>query len=360
MTKTKIAIIGTNGIPSKYGGFETLVEYLAEFLSKQFDITVFCSSKISTKKLFEYKGCRLVYIHLKANGWQSIPYDIISLFRSYNKFDKILILGASGSIIMPLFKKYKSKFIFNFGGLDWERSKWSFFTRKFLKLSESMGIKNSAHLISDNIGIQEYIQKEYNRNSVLITYGGDQVYKVAPNSLDLVKYPFLKNSYAFSVSRIQPDNNIDLLLRSFNENSPFPFVLVGNWENSSYGLDTKRKYLNSSNIILLDAIYDQRELNLLRSNCKVYLHGHSAGGTNPALVEAMNLALPVFAYDCLFNRYTTNFKAEYFSSSDELSKRLLTISDNDLNMIGERMNSIAKELYQWEKIAKEYSKVINK
>ncbi len=356
----KIAIIGTNGIPSKYGGFETLVEYLAQHLSSEYEMTIFCSSKNTSTELEEYKGCKLVYVSLSANGWQSILFDIVSLLKSYKVFDRVLILGASGCIVLPLFNKYRDKFVFNFGGLDWKRSKWGFFTRKFLKLSESMGIKYSKYLIADNIGIQKYISAEYNRHSALITYGGDQVFRVLPDIADFEKYPFLKKSYAFSVARIQSDNNIEILLNSFNEASPFPFVLVGNWGNSVFGKTTKNKYLGSNNIILLDAIYDQRELNLLRSNCKVYLHGHSAGGTNPALVEAMNLSLPIFAFDSIFNKHTTNFEAEYFSTSSELAIKLKTILDDNLVLIAKKMYAIAEKSYQWEFIAHEYSKIFNK
>lgn len=356
----KVAIIGTNGIPTKYGGFETLVEYLVEYLSSKYDITVFCSSRTSLNKIPVYNGCKLKYVPLKANGWQSIPYDIFSIFQSYRDFDKIIVLGVSGCIVMPFMIKHRSKFILNFGGLDWERSKWGFFTRKFLKLSESMAIKFSEHLISDNLGIQEYIQRVYKRNSTLITYGGDQATKVFPNHSDLEKYPFLNLSYAFSVARIQSDNNIDMLLDSFTDNPSLPFVLVGNWNNSSYGINTKAKYINCPNVILLDAIYDKRELNLLRSNCKVYLHGHSAGGTNPALVEAMNLALPIFAYDCVYNKYTTGFKASYFTTSAGLSTILKASTDTDLSNNGEAMKSIAIKFYQWKIIADKYSEVIDR
>ena len=355
----KIAIIGTNGIPSKYGGFETLVEYLVEYLASSYEITVFCSSKTSNVLISEYKGSLLKYIPLSANGWQSIPYDIFSLFKSCRDYDKILVLGSSGGIIFPLLSKYRSKIIFNFGGLDWERSKWHFLTRKFLKYSESLAVRYSTHLISDNLGIQNYIQKEYGRSSVFIPYGGDQVSKITPSSEDLKKYLFLNNAYAFSVARIQSDNNIDMLLDSFIDPLTFPFVLVGNWNNSSYGIKTRKKYSNIKNIILLDAIYDQRELDLLRSNCMLYLHGHSAGGTNPALVEAMNLSLPIFAYDCIYNRYTTSQKAEYFKNSTELAAKLKNVSNDGLSKIGERMKVIAEEQYRWKVIAQKYSEVID-
>ena len=361
MKQLKIAIIGTNGVPSKYGGFETLVEYLVSNLSSKYELTVFCSTHlISGTRKDKYNGCRLEYINLKANGWQSILFDIVSIFKTYRRFDKILVLGCSGSIIMPFFYEYKNKFIMNLGGLDWQRSKWSFLTRKFLKFSEAMAVKHSGLLISDNQGIKDYLLKEYKRDSFLIAYGGDQAKRITPQDSDLNNYPFLKTNYAFSVARIQPDNNINLLLDSFDEKSIYPFVLVGNWNHSTYGKATKSKYINRPNIILLDAIYDQRVLNVLRSNCKVYLHGHSAGGTNPALVEAMNLSLPILAFDCLYNKYTTNFKASYFANATELREKINLLSYEMLEENAKNMYTIAKDIYQWEKIANLYSEILVK
>ena len=358
--KKKIAIVGTNGLPSNYGGFETLVYYLSEYLSCDYDISVFCSSKGINNKIESYNNCKLVYIPLKANGAQSIPFDIISILKSYKRFDKVLILGSSGALVLPFLSGYRKKFIFNFGGLDWQRSKWGNLNKKFLRLSEKLGVKYSDYIIADNVGIQDYIKKTYNKKSDLITYGGDQVTKVIPNESDFIRYPFLKSQYAFSVARIQSDNNIDLLLSSFDTSSKFPFVMVGNWNNSHYGLETKKKFSNNPNLILLDAIYNQRELNLLRSNCEIYLHGHSAGGTNPALVEAMNLGLAIFAYDCDFNKYTTKSRAHYFKNSKDLICLLKAASKEELEQNKTDMLLIAKKEYQWEIIASKYSKIFNR
>tara|TARA_B100000575_G_C23129254_1_gene654720 strand:+ start:216 stop:1301 length:1086 start_codon:yes stop_codon:yes gene_type:complete len=354
----KIAIVGTNGLPAKYGGFETLVEYLVKYLSSQFKITVFCSAVTCNTKLKEYNGCKLEYINLKANGWQSVFFDLLSIFKSRN-FDKIIILGASGGVFMPFFSKFKNKFILNFGGLDWQRSKWNYPTRKFLKISEHYSIKYSKYIIADNKGIQEYIGSEYGRNSNLIAYGGDQSFKVKPTLKDCEDYPFLNNNYAFTVARIQSDNNIELILNSFSVQDRLPIVFVGNWDNSNYGNKIKKRYSNKKNVILLDAIYDPRILNLIRSNCKIYIHGHSAGGTNPALIEAMNIQLPIFTFDCIFNRYTTKNKAKYFSSSNELSILLNNLNTEDLKKISNKMLKISNRRYKWEKIAHAYSKVIN-
>ena len=354
----KISIIGTNGLPAKYGGFETLVQYLVRYLSNRYEITVFCSAVTCKLRLKEYDGCKLEYINLKANGWQSVLYDFLSIYRS-RKFDRVIILGASGGILMPLFSKYNEKFILNFGGLDWQRSKWNYFTRKFLKFSEYFSIKYSKHLISDNKGIQEYINSEYGRESRLVTYGGDQSFKVVPTVKDFEKYSFLKNDYAFTLARIQSDNNIELILNTFDKKETLPIVFVGNWDNSDFGIQIRNRYSSNKNIILLNAIYAPRELNLLRSNCKIYIHGHSAGGTNPALLEAMNVQLPILAYDCKFNRYATEGEAKYFSDSEELSELLNTINYDTLKKISNDMLKISNRRYTWKKIANEYAKVID-
>jgi len=358
MSKLKIAIIGTQGLPAEYGGFETLAHYLVEYLSNEFDITVFCSSKIYSNKLKLYNGCRLEYIPFHANGIQSVLFDILSILKARNKYDKILLLGASGGFIMPFLRSYRNKFILNFGGLDWQRSKWGFFVQRIIRLCEIFAVNNSAFLIADNDGIQEYIKRIYQRNSYLIAYGGDQVFQVKPERSDQEKYPFLNSLYAFSVARIQPDNNIDMILNAFINFTPFPIVFVGNWSCSEYGIRTKANYLKYKNILLLDAIYDQRELNVLRSNCSIYIHGHSAGGTNPSLVEAMHLSLPIFAYASGFNEYTTKNKAVYFSSSAELAKKINDISFEHLRHIGKEMKNIASSSYRWELITRKYSEVL--
>ena len=123
--KKKLAIVGTVGIPSKYGGFETLTEYITKDLSEKYDITVFCSSKSYEEKIKKYNNCHLKYINLNANGVQSIPYDILSLLKALRFADTILILGVSGCISLPFLKLFfkKTKIVTNIDGLEWKRDK---------------------------------------------------------------------------------------------------------------------------------------------------------------------------------------------------------------------------------------------
>lgn len=353
----KIAIIGTNGVPSKYGGFETLVENLVDRLSYKFELSIVCSSLTNDRNLKTYKNSKLLYVPLKANGWQSIPFDIISILITIRNNDKVLVLGASGCLILPFLFMYRHKLIFLFGGLDWKRSKWNFFAKKILKISESLGINFSNTLISDNVGIQKYTKNTYGKDSHLIEYGGDQAFIVKPDHNHYNKYPFLTNDYALCVARIQKDNNLEMILESFNKKNKLPVVIIGNWKFSSYGFELKNKYKNVSNIILLDAIYEPVTLNVLRSNCKVYIHGHSCGGTNPALVEAMFLKIPVFAHGNIFNRETTNNSAIYFNDSKELSHLLETTTNDELTTVSNNLFKYATKNYKWEKIINKYEKI---
>jgi len=355
----KIAITGTRGLPNNYGGFETLAEYLVKYLAKDFEITVYCSAVDIKTRLSEYSGASLKYISITSHGFKGMIYDMLSIYQSVRICEKVIFLGPGGGFILPfLKKKHREKIILNFGGLDWKRNKWSPLARKIIKLSESLLVKYCKTVIADNKGILEYIDNEYNKKSILIAYGGDQSKKIAKTQKDFIEYEFLKNEYAFIVTRIQSDNNIELILDAFGSIQTLPLVIVGNWENSEYGRKIKLIYSKSKNLLLLDAIYDRDKLDLLRSNCKIYIHGHSAGGTNPSLVEAMFLGLPVFAFASGYNEHTTHFKAKYFTNANSLIGLIKLIDSIDLISIGNDLKKVADSNYRWIDIAGKYKEII--
>lgn len=356
----RLAIVGIRGIPNNYGGFETLTEYLVEYLAKELEITVYCSSKDMPSKMKEYKGAKLSYIPITSHGALGIIYDSLCLLSAIRKHDKILFLGFGGGFTMPFLKKYWHKIILNIGGLDWKRDKWNSTAQTVIKKSESLLIRHSDRIISDNIGIKNYILEEYGRSSEFIPYGGDQAQKLPVTAHYIKKYPFLKSKYAFIVTRIQPDNNIVMLLEAFRNQTKLPLVIVGNWNSSQFGKETKKKYSNNPNIILLDAIYNRSKLDVLRSNCTIYLHGHSAGGTNPSLCEAMYLELPVFAFASGYNENTTFNKAKYFKDENELLQLVYNYESFDIARIKKDLKEIADKHYRWSQIAEEYKKVILK
>ena len=362
MKKTKVAIIGTAGVPARYGGFETLAHHLVDELHSDYDLTVYCSSSYyhRDERMKEFNGAKLKYVPLNANGLQSIFYDIYSILHALRYADKLLILGVSGCILLPFIKMFtKKKIIVNIDGMEWRRQKWSWLVRKFLKLSEYCAVKFSDADITDNAAIQRYTAIHYKTLSHLVAYGADHCSREKISVSNSGNYDFLRSQYAFKVCRIEPENNIQMVLEAFANFSGFPLVLVGNWNNREYSKNLRKKYSSNSNLILLDPIYDQRELNVLRSNCTVYVHGHSAGGTNPSLVEAMYLGLPVFAFDVNFNRATTEGKARYFRSESELLAMLQHVNSEELKMLAVTMQKIAARRYTWDAIAQRYRFVLN-
>jgi glycosyltransferase involved in cell wall biosynthesis len=356
--KKKIAIVGTNGLPGRYGGWDQLLNHLTESLSQKYEIVVYTSSYNAVKGLKEFNGAKIKIIPLKANGIQSVLYDGISMLDACFKYDVILVLGTSGCIFLPIIKLFNKKIILNPDGAEWKRGKWNKYIKSFLKLSESLGVKLSGTVIADNKIIQDYIKEEYSKDSVLIEYGGDHVKNIELKSETKLKYDIDNKSYAFKVCRIEPENNIDLILEAF-EDSKLKLILIGNWNFSTYGKTLRSKYIHCKNLLLLDPIYDQSTLDELRSNCGIYIHGHSVGGTNPSLVEAMNLGLCCIVYGVDYNIETTENSAIYFNDVNHLKNVVNSFIDNkiDAQKIGNDLKSIAQQRYTWDNIISKYEKL---
>ena len=367
--KLHVAVIGTVGVPACYGGFESLVDNLLDFTPPNVEYTVFCSGKKYEKRLDSYKEAKLVYLEMDANGKESIFYDFKSMKLSVAaNADIMLILGVSGCIFLPYIRRiFKGKIITNIDGLEWRRDKWKWYAKKLLKFSEKMAVKYSDIVIGDNKGITDYIKSEYskivkNKRVELIAYGGDQVSRVQDDSL-FEKYPFCREPYSVTVCRIEPENNIHVILEAFSKMSDEPLVFVGNWAKSEYGRSLKEKFSVYKNLHLLNPIYEPHIVNWLRSNARVYIHGHSAGGTNPSLVEAMNLSLPILAFDCVYNRATTEEKCLYWKIPDDLQNLMkkLCHSESDSESLREKiareMGEAGKRLYSWERIARQYNEL---
>lgn len=349
-----ISIIGSVGVPACYGGFESLVENLLDYTPADIKYTIYCCSKMYEKKIDTYKNANLRYLNINANGISSILYDIISLWKA-RKSDVILILGVSGCMFLPLFRIfYKGRLITNIDGLEWKRQKWNILAKAVLLQSEKAAIKYSDIIIGDNKGITDYVLKTYNKQASLIAYGADHAVPV--NKIQFMNdYPFAKAKYAVTVCRIEPENNIDHILKVFDQTkSTLPIIIVGNWKTSLYGLELFSKYSNKENIILFDSIYNIERINYIRSNASLYIHGHSAGGTNPSLVEAMNLSLSIAAFDCVYNRETTEGKALYWKTEEDLCS---IISEINITQNGSVMKDIASKNYTWQSIAQKYNQL---
>ncbi|OUO96730.1 DUF1972 domain-containing protein [Barnesiella sp. An22] len=350
----KVAIVGTQGVPASYGGFETLVEnIIGDNCPSDIQYTIFCSSKdIPREPGAFYKGCILKYIPLHANGMQSIPYDIWSLCKSMRGYDCVLVLGTSGCSFLPVFRLFCHKrLVVNIDGLEFRRAKWGRVARWILRFSTTMAIRWADVIISDNKGIQDYVTETYHRESVLIAYGGDHVRREVSEEFQdkcLTGYGLQRGKYAITVCRIEPENNCHVTLEAFAQSGK-KLVFIGNWKHSEYARNLRDTYCKYPNIVLLNGIYNLDILYALRANAEMYIHGHSAGGTNPSLVEAMFFGRPIIAYDVVYNRETTRNEAYYFTDVESL-KTLIARQD----LCGDKMKQLAESVYTWKTISQQY------
>ncbi len=354
----RVAIVGIQGVPARYGGFESLVEnIIGENCSQNVEYTVFCSGKDYTERRKTYKNVKLKYVKaFHANGWQSTFYDIISMLRCLPcGYDTVVILGVSGCVFLPIFRLlYRGRIVVNIDGLEHRRDKWARWQRKFLKYSEALSVRHADVVIADNKGIQDYVTETYGKSSALIAYGGDNVLRDVPQERQeeiLRKYKLKRGTYGICVCRIEPENNCHVTLEAF-EKTGLPLVFIGNWEHGEYGKKLKERYQAYRYLKLLDAIYDLDVLYTLRNNARCYVHGHSAGGTNPSLVEAMFFGCPILAYDVVYNRETTHDKAYYYKDCTELESLL-----GKSNLYGDEMRKIAERHYTWKCIAEQYEAI---
>ncbi|MGM9693161.1 MAG: DUF1972 domain-containing protein [Alloprevotella sp.] len=349
-----VAIIGSQGLPAHYGGFETLVENIVgRHRSPGVAYTVFCAARDYTTRLETYKGARLKYIpFFHANGIHSTPYDVLSLCRCLRGYDAVVALGVSGGLFMPLFKLlFRGKLIVNIDGREHSRAKWGRFAKTYLKMCERFAVCCADTVIADNKGIQDYVAAEYRKPSALIAYGGDHALRSVPETRQqdiLRQYGLTPKSYALAICRIEPENNCHLTLEVFAENGR-ELVFVGNWAHSAYGHEMKERYAAHANIHMLESEYNLDTLFTLRRHAALYVHGHSAGGTNPSLVEAMFFGNPILAYDAVYNRASTFSRAYYYKTAADLQALL---ARTDLN--GSAMREIAGEHYTWQAIARKY------
>ena len=326
----KIAILGTRGIPNYHGGFEQFAESLSEYLvQKGHDVSVYNSHKHPYREN-NWKGVQIVHQYdpeYKIGTAGQFIYDLNCIKHSrLQQFDVILQLGyTSSSIWNGLFDK-KTVIITNMDGLEWKRTKYNKPTQKFLMLAEKLAIKYSDFIIADSLGIKQYLDNKYNVESEYIAYGS-QLF-TNPNEEQLSQYKVNKGTYDMLIARLEPENNIETILDGVsNSEINRDFLVIGKHE-TKFGEYLKNKYKKYSFIRFLGGIYNQNDLDNLRYFSNLYFHGHSVGGTNPSLLEAMASKSLIVAHQNIFNQSILKENAFYFSNSDEVSK-LLVINKRD-------------------------------
>ena len=359
--KLKIGIIGTRGIPNNYGGFEQITEYLSVGLSALgHDITVYNSHNHLYQQK-KWKGVNIIHCYdpeyiFNTAGQFIYDFNCIQDARK-REFDVLLIMGYSSSSVWRSFFPKESVIIYNMDGLEWKRSKYSKPVQRFLKYAEKLAIQSCSFHIADSTGIQEYLNHEYNINCTYIPYGADLKRQIKESILR--NYQLVKNEYFLLIARMEPENNIDIILEGFTRNqSPQKFIVVGNTK-TRHGRFLLHKFKNDKRIQFTGALFDHDIIHTLRANALLYFHGHSVGGTNPSLLEAMASKVMIVAHDNVFNRSILKNNALYFSTAEDINHLL------QINKVKEEKQSIIeqnykkiKEEFNWENVISQYDEFI--
>ena len=267
------------------------------------------------------------------------------------------MLGYSVAFAFFLPAIFREKFIVNMDGLEWKRTKWSNFAKKYLRTMEYLAAKWATILVADAEGIADYLKKQYGRPDkvVMIPYGAD-IINTPPNPARLTPYGLEAGNYYLVVCRLEPENHVLEIIQGFAKTaSKRKLVIVGDYQADTPYTKLLTSHKNER-VVFPGSIYDTEQLTALRYHCCAYLHGHSVGGTNPSLLEAMACGNFVIAHDNVFNREVTDNQAWYFTDSEEV-KRLLGKLESEGPP--EKTTAIYKEImeskYNWEVVADSYA-----
>jgi glycosyltransferase involved in cell wall biosynthesis len=358
--KLKIAILGTRGIPNHYGGYEQAASFLAPALVKKgHQVTVYNSHNHPYQQN-EWKGVEIIHCNDPENKLGTAGqfiYDLNCIRDARKKeFDVIMLMGYTSSSVWGKLYPKKPVIISNMDGLEWTRSKYSKPVRKFLHYAEKLAVKHSDFYIADSPGIQSYLQQAYQIESAYIPYGA-VVYQMK-NEEVLKEFNVRPCKYYLLISRMEPENNVETILDGYcQSDSVLKFLVIGNTGNK-HGKYLLKKFSHNENIIFAGALFDQKKLHSLKSFCKLYFHGHSVGGTNPSLLEAMASCATIAAHNNPFNKAVLGTDSAYFATAEDVKNIINSPAPSkNTSMVCNNLKKI-QEHYSWELITEMYENFI--
>lgn len=351
----RIALLGTRGIPNNHGGFEQFAEYLSKLLVQNGHEVYVYNSHTHPYQENRWEGVNIVHKYdpedqIGTVGQFIYDFNCISDSRKRN-FDVILQLGYTSSSIWGWLLPKKSTIVTNMDGLEWKRSKYSKPVRRFLKYAEKLAINTSDYLISDSLGIQSYLEKTYKVQSEYIAYGA--IPFLNPIEDMILEYNVKPYNYNLLIARLEPENNIETILDGvLKSESTKPFLVIGKHE-TKFGSYLKDKFKQADNIRFIGGVYNMEHLNNLRYYSNLYFHGHSVGGTNPSLLEAMASNCLIVANNNIFNESILQGDALYFKTSDHISEVMNLKKKDYLNFVANNKEKIEIQ-FNWNLINSKY------
>lgn len=362
MAKT-VRILGTHGVPAAYGGFETAAENVALFLvSRGWRVVVYCQTDgRGPIREDTWNGLERVLIPVSTPGWRGTSrFDLLSIRHACKARDLCLTFGYNTAIFNLMQRARRIPNVINMDGIEWSRSRWGLGRQAILYVNERIACLVGDHLIADHPEIERFLETRAPARKIsTITYGAD---RVSTARTDLVTSLHLEpGRYLTLICRPIPENSIVELVRGFSRRQRgYKLAILGDYEPQKDPYHRRVIDAASDEVVFLGAIYDRETVAALRYHCAAYLHGHTVGGTNPSLVEAMAAGNPILAHDNRYNRWVAQDGAVYFCDEREAGDRLdeMLSKPAELDAMSAASVSRFETDFTWEKVAGEYEKLL--
>jgi glycosyltransferase involved in cell wall biosynthesis len=360
-----IAMVGTRGVPARYGGFETAVEEVGRRLAGAgHRVVVYCRTAPGEEgkgpeqhRPDQHLGMELVHLPAaRKRSLETLSHSALSVGHLLaHRTDVAFVFNAANAPLLPLVRAARIPVATHVDGLEWQRAKWGGTGRRYYRTAESLAVRWSDALIADAVGIADYYRREFDAPTELLTYGAPLI---APGADRLAELGLEPGGYHLVVARFEPENHVDVIVDGYcRSGATKPLVVVGSAPYSD-AYTGRVHALADERVRFLGGVWDQEQLDQLYGNCFTYLHGHSVGGTNPSLLRALGAGAAVLALDVDFNREVTAEAGRYFSVAADVAA-LVDAAESDPGAVaknGVRARELAAR-YDWDDVAAGYERL---
>jgi glycosyltransferase involved in cell wall biosynthesis len=362
-TAMRVALVGTRGVPARYGGFETCVEEVGQRLAERgHDVVVYCRTPPGATEppARTHLGMRLVHLPAtRKRSLETLSHTALSVGHLLaHRPDAAVVFNAANSPLLPALRAARVPVATHVDGLEWKRAKWGGTGRRYYRAAECLAVRWSDALIADAQGIADYYRAEFDAGTELIAYGAPLLDVGADRLPELGLTP---RGYHLVVARFEPENHVHLIVEGYAASSAgLPLVVVG---SAPYADEyTARVHsLGDQRVRFLGGVYDQDLLDQLYANAATYLHGHSVGGTNPSLLRALGAGAATIAFDVAFNREVLEDTGSYFGTAADVAVRLQEAEADPEGTRGRgRAARERAHRYDWDDVADRYEELLRR
>jgi glycosyltransferase involved in cell wall biosynthesis len=356
-----LLILGTRGIPAAHGGFETFAENLALFLAgRGWRVGVYCQDEVPaiTQRFRSetWRGIELIHTQVASRGPRAtLEFDWHSVRDAARRPALSLVLGYNSAVFLPYLRLAGRKMLTNMDGIEWRRPKWSPPIRAWFWVNEWIAAWTSHRLVADHPIIADHLATRRPRSATaMIPYGGVPV-SAAPEA-PVRALGLEPGRYLISIARIEPDNSILTLVEAFSRRERgMTLVVLGDLaEEKAYHREIRAAA--GPEVLFPGAIYEPQTVQALRFHARGYMHGHTVGGTNPSLVEALWAGNPVIAHDNPYNRWTAGDAGLFFADAEGCDAAISALSADDglAQRLGRAAHARARAQFDWQAILEQY------